>query len=285
MRLKSFIKNKINAKSGLVLACIVAFCGLSFSWGDRDVDKIFGRNHNVCRKLQGDVLVYVVWIEMKSTSKWLDYDLNSTYDSVRVAIKWLNDMAKKNNKALNIKLNTGQNDTLSTVTAKFTENIPDLINSDEGLLKIDDLTNKIVRTQSGERTKEQLISKLRNEYRVDGIALLFMVNNFYKEDYILSFNTTSNERAEYSILSTKQPTLIAQNLLNMFGAPYLYHHPATANKRDTRELQRIFHNDVMANTDRAIQNMEIGEVTRYFIGWCDTISEEYEKLVKEKPKI
>jgi hypothetical protein len=258
---------------------------MAFNPGEKDVDKIFGRDHNVCKKLYGKVLVYMVFVETGDSSPWTDFDLNSTVDSVKMAINWLNETAKKNGKDLKINFNTQVDDTMKIVKQKLGGQIVDLIDSKDGIDKIDKWSNKIIKVKTGEKNRLKLITKIRNEFNIESVALIFMVNYYYKEDFIFSFNTTSNEDIEYSIMSTKKPNLIAQDILNLFGAPYLYYHPSTVNKRDTKQLNKIFYNDVMANTNADLRKLELGEITRYFIGWTDTLNEEYEKMVKEKPKI
>ena len=258
---------------------------LAFSPGERDVDKLFGRDHNVCKKLTGKVLFYMVFVETGDSSPWTDFDLNSTVDSIKVAISWLNETAKMNGKNLQINFNTQVDDSLKIIKQKLGGQVDNLIDDKEGLDKIDKWTNKIIKIKTGEKNRLKLITKLRNEYNVESVALVFMINYYYKEDFIFSFNTTNNDDVEYSIMNTKKPNLIAQDILNLFGAPYLYYHPSTVNKRDTKQLNKIFWNDVMANTNADLRKLQLGEITRYFIGWTDSLNEDYEKMVKEKPKI
>ena len=258
---------------------------MSFNPGERDVDKLFGRDHNVCKKLTGKVLFYLVFVETGDSSPWTDFDLNSTVDSIKVAINWLNETAKKNGKDLQINFSSQIDDTMKIVKQKLGGQVIDLIENKEGIDKIDKWTNKIIKIKTGEKNRLKLITKLRNEFNIESVALVFMVNYYYKEDFIFSFNTTNNDDIEYSIISTKKPNLIAQDILNLFGAPYLYYHPSTVNKRDTKQLNKIFWKDVMANTNADLRKLELGEITRYFIGWTDSLNEEYEKMVKEKPKI
>lgn len=269
----------------IILLFIILLSMSAFRPGPRDVDGMFGRDHNVCKKLKGKVLLYVVWVETKLSAKWSDFDLNSTVDSIKYAVAWLNSEAKKNGVDLHIRFDANINDTIAAVYQRLGGEVPDLIKNDEGLEKIDRWSSKIIRMQSDVKNKVQFVGNLRNEYTVESVALIFMVNNYYKEDYIFSFNTTSNSDVEYSIISSKRPNLIAQDILNLFGAPYLYHHQSTVNKRDTKQLKKIFSDDVMANTDRPLHSLSIGEITKYFIGWSDNLSEEYEKMVKEKAKI
>lgn len=251
----------------------------------KDIDKEFGRDHNVCKTLRGNVLLYIVWVETRSSEEWKQYDLNSTLDSIAKAVDWIHKKASINNIPLKLNYDNGMNDSIYVVSQKLGGEVPAIIQEKDGVERIDKWTDKIIKYHSGKKSKLALLSDLRNSYRCESVALIFMLNNYYKEDYIYSFNTTSNDNVEYAIVSTKRPNLIAQNILNLFGAPYLYHHPMTLNKGATNKLQKIFSDDIMANTTGNIDHMKIGNVTKYFIGWSDDLDEEYERMVKEKTKI
>jgi len=248
------------------------------------MDNDFGRNHNVCKKLKGKVLLYVVWVETRNSTKWSDFELNTTVEALKTSIGWLQDQAGHEGVDLVFQFDASFNDSVSSVYQKLGGTVPSFTESDEGLLKIDKWTDKIVKVSSGRKSKLELVTDLRNEYRAESVALIFMLCNYYKTDYIYSFNTTSNEDIEYAIISSKRPTLITQSLLNLFGAPYLYHHPSTVNKRNTKVVQKLFNTDVMANTEYDLIQLELGPITKYFIGWADTLDADLEKMVKEKPR-
>lgn len=258
------------------------FCGFL---GPKDIDKEFGRDHNVCKRLRGNVLLYLIWVETRASEPWTQFDMNTTLDSVKTAVEWIQNKAVQYSVPLSINYDNGMNDSIYVISQRLGGEVPNIIQEKEGVTRIDKWTDKIIKYHSGKKTKLSFLSKIRNEYRSESVALIFILNNYYKEDYNFSFNTTSNDNIEYSIISTKRPNLIAQNILNLFGAPYLYHHPMTLNKGATNKLQKIFDNDIMANTTGNILQMEIGSVTKYFIGWSDELEEEYEKMVKEKTKI
>lgn len=266
----------------LLVIFFVLFSG--FKPGTRNFDSDFGRNHNVCKKMKGKVLLYVVWVETRNSTPWSDFELNTTVDALKTSLAWVEAQAKKSGVDLVFQFGASTNDSVSAVYQRLGGTVPELTETEEGLVKIDKWTNKIVKIASGRKTKLELVTDLRNEYRAESVALVYMLCNYYKSDYIYSFNTTSNEDVEYAIVSSKKPTLITQSLMNLFGAPYLYHHPSTANKRNTKNVQKLFYNDVMANTDFELDQLEVGPITKYFLGWADTLSAEYEKMVKEKPK-
>src|ERR1035437_6067521 len=160
-------------KDRMLLICFVVptILLMAFNPGERDVDKIFGRDHNVCKKLNGKVLVYLVFVETGDSSPWTDFDLNSTVDSVKIAINWLNETAKKNGKDLKINFNTQADDTMKIVKQKLGGQIVDLIDSKDGLDKIDKWSNKIIKIKTGEKNRLKLITKIRNEYNIESVAL------------------------------------------------------------------------------------------------------------------
>jgi hypothetical protein len=239
-----------------------------------------GRDFNVCKKLQGDVLFYLVWAETRQSYQWTNYDINSTLDSMNVAIKWIESMAAKNNIKLKIRLDYYQSDTSKTVYQNFSGSIKRLTNKEDGIIAVNKWTDKVVRTATGLKNRERFIAKLRDEYSVENVALIFMINNYFKSDYSFSLNTTSETDVEYSIISSKRPGIMLHEILHLFGAQYLYYHPSCTDKQMRRQLQAKFPNDIMAYPEKDIISLSIGDVTKYFIGWSDKLDEQYEKLLK-----
>ncbi|NBC84241.1 MAG: hypothetical protein GVY19_12810, partial [Bacteroidetes bacterium] len=83
---------------------ILLLIGLFFisGFGFKRLDYEDGRVNNVCKVLKGDVLVYFVFVDSKETYPWTEFDIQSTIDSMEVAIKWIERQAKKNEISLNI---------------------------------------------------------------------------------------------------------------------------------------------------------------------------------------
>lgn len=244
-----------------------------------------GKNHNVCKTFKGKILLYIIWAKTRQSYEWTDYEINSTVDSLNIAINWLNQQAENNNILLNIRFDYSQGDSIPSFYQKLGGSVEEFITKSAQIERINKWADKIVRKATGLKNKERLIAKLRDENNTESVALIFILNNYFKADYAFSFNTTSNEDVEYSIISTKRPCLIAQEILNLFGAPYLYQHTTIKNKRDTKQLQQMFKDDIMATSDKNISQLTIGEITKYYIGWIDEIKDEYEKLIKEKTKL
>src|SRR5262245_12450112 len=66
-------------------------------------------DNNVCKKLYGNVILYAVFVDSKSTHPWTEYDINSTLDSIQKACTWLEEKALENDISLNIELVYHQN--------------------------------------------------------------------------------------------------------------------------------------------------------------------------------
>ncbi len=79
------------------------------------------RYKNVCKDLKGDVLLYFAFIDSKYTSPWTEYDIESTIDSIRVAITWLHTEARNNKIPLNIKVDFYIGPEFTTITRNLPE--------------------------------------------------------------------------------------------------------------------------------------------------------------------
>ncbi len=89
-------------KNLISIAVILLFSLLPSGYSLKKTDYRDARLKNVCKDLRGDALIYFIFIDNRTTSPWTEFDIQSTIDSVRVAINWLDTQAKKNNIVLNI---------------------------------------------------------------------------------------------------------------------------------------------------------------------------------------
>jgi hypothetical protein len=240
------------------------------------------RNHNVCKKLTGEVQLYIVWVETRESYNWDNYDISTTLDSINLAVRWIEGEARKNNIKVSIGVDYFQNDTLKSINQNLRGNVKRILQKPEGVEEIGSWTNRIVKRANGSKNKGHFIADLREKRAVESVALMFFVNNYHRSDYAFSLNTDSEEDVEYSVLSTKNPVLIAQELLHLFGAAYLYPHASIKDKRNKETLQSRFPNDIMANTERHINELEIGPATKYQIGWSEQIEPETEKILQNE---
>ena len=237
------------------------------------------RNHNVCKKLKGRILLYVIMVETKESAKWDDYDVNSSKDSIYKAVKWIEKQASMNSVAANIEVEYYRNDTSQYIYQNISEPFKKILSKSDGVEEVNKWADKVVKKATGLKSRERLIAKLRDDFSTESVVLLFMVNNYYKTSFSYTLNSTSNEDVEYSMVSSKEPVMIASEILSLFGAEYFYHHQSTSDKKNRDKLKEIFPYDIMAMPDKPINQLYIGEVSKYAIGWTDEINEEYGKIL------
>jgi hypothetical protein len=122
------------------------------------------------------------------------------------------------------------------------------------------------------RNKERLIAHLRDEKKVESVALLYMVNNYYRDDISLPVNQLNSNDVEFAIVSYKYPAVIAQSILNLFGAADLYKTVYRRNENKIKLAAQYFPNDIMQDVyAKSLDDLEIGEYTKYLIGWTKTL--------------
>ncbi len=72
------------------------------------------------------------------------------------------------------------------------------------------------------RNKERLVAFLRDDHAVESVALLYLLNNYFRIDISVQVNTFDTNDVEFAIVSYKYPSEIAHNFLHLFGAADLY---------------------------------------------------------------
>lgn len=257
----------------------------------QDIDA--ARNRNVCKKLQGNVVFYAIFVDTKDTKPWTEFDINSTLDSIRLSMDWIQQKARDNNINLTIDLAYFKESEVIPIAKDLPEQsfvestlFPnkiavnklnewgDYIAKRAGLLLniIPKDGAKIIKPKD----KERLIATLRNEYRSESVALFYLLNNYYKEDFSYALNISSDEEIEYAIISYKNPTVIAGKFLSLFGALDIY----TYSKRSKNKefFEKELSNDITANPNKYIDELEISSFTQYLIGWKNNLNEKYKIL-------
>jgi hypothetical protein len=133
------------------------------------------------------------------------------------------------------------------------------------------------------RDKERLIAYLRDENQVESVALLYLVNNYFRSDISIPVNTMDTDDVEFAVLSYKYPSVIAHNILHLFGAADLFETPYRRNQKKIEELQQVYPDDIMTNVyGRDLHKLDIGDYTQYLIGWKDEISPKHKPLLIDK---
>ena len=266
------------------------------------VDYREARYKNVCKDLKGDALLYFVFIDSKYTTPWTEFDIQSTIDSIRVAINWLQLQARKNHIPLNIKADfyigpeyTTINRNLPRATVQESITEPNTKQVRESLKRWSDGVAKIagesvtLRAKDGipeiqaPRNKERLVAFLRDENKVESVALFFLVNNYYRVDISVPVNTFSNNDVEYAIVSYKYPAEIAHNFLHLYGAADMYPSPLRRNERNIKTLSSLYPDEVMQEPyGKDINKLNISDYTKYLIGWTDELDPALEPLMTDR---
>lgn len=282
----------------LILALFVLQSSFSFE----RIDYRNGMNNNVCKAFKNDVLVYFIFVDSKETSPWTEFDIQSTLDSMDVAIRWLKAQAYSHGVQLNIrsdyyigseyttiKKNLPAGTIRETATKSgFRKGVVEINKWADGIAskvgKDVQITNKDgIPEIKDPNNKERLIAHLRDENKVESVALLFMVNNYYRNDISLTVNHLDTKDVEFSIVSYKYPSIIAQNILTLFGAADLYQTLYRKNDKKIKLASEYFPNDIMQdNYDKNINKLEIGELTQYLIGWSENLDSKYHQLLTDK---
>ena len=281
------------------LACILTVSG-SFSL--HKIDYRLAMHKNVCKTLRNDVLLYFIFVDNKTTAPWTEFDIKSTIDSVAAARKWLMNQAKKYNIPLNIKTDyyigkeySTINKSLPNASVYKSATTPNL---KKGLKALNEWADFIARKTGATfnivqkdgipevknpRNKERLIAYLRDEYQVESVALLFMVNNYYKSDISLQINTMNTNDVEFAIVSYKYAAEIAHNFLHLYGAADLHKSLYRRNEKKIKKLAELLPNEIMQDPyAKNIQDLGISEYTRYLIGWQETIDQKWEEFFTDR---
>lgn len=265
-------------------------------------------DNNVCKKLEGEVVLYAIFVDSRYTHPWSEYDIRSTLDSINVAKEWLEQQAAAAGVELNIHVKYHQNGTripiaqnvsyrslsgmLYTPTVQLgvqqTDRWANNVARTAGLSFPKD-TSRIIKTPNRITDRERLIAKLRDMHGTDNVALMYFLNDYYREEISVAIHTGSRKEPEYAIVSFKKPAVIAHEFLHLFGALDLYMGPFSRKKPSPKKTARVmkqFPREVMAFTYRRLDSLEISPFTQYLIGWKSEMDEAARKsLLGRKIKV
>jgi hypothetical protein len=274
---------------------------LTSSYAYKRIDYREGMYNNVCKDLKHDILVYFIFVDSKITSPWTEFDIRTTLDSMQTALQWIEEQAKLNGIPLNILSDyyIGQGYTtvrknLPYETVIKSINTPNHKKGFEGLNQWSDYIAKKVGTEmpvvekdgipeiKNPRNKERLVAHLRDEKKVESVVVLFMVNNYYRDDISLPVNQMDSKDVEFAIVSYKYPAIIAQNILNLFGAADLSKTIYRKNDKKIKLAMEFFPNDIMQDVyARRLDDLVIGDYTKYLIGWNNSLDSKYNILLTD----
>ena len=187
-----------------IIAGILIVAGLTMipsSFSLKRIDYSESRNKNVCKFLKGDVLLYFVFVDNKESAPWTEFDIQTTLDSIATAVKWLHRQATAAGVPLRIKTDyyigkeystISRNLTYGTVSKTF-----DKLGLRKGLEELntwgDNIAKRVGSTYvmpekdgipeiKNPRNKERLVAFLRDDHAVESVALLYLLNNYFRID-------------------------------------------------------------------------------------------------------
>ncbi len=225
----------------LLNSCYVNYHYESKSHDNRPIS-IQGKSANICKELKGNTILYIIYVNDKSSKFWNDFDLEQSKHAIKTAEKWINKEAKENDISLNLKVvYHSLEDSIKPIAANLTYKSVNhhLFYAEKGIEKIHKWSHKISKLANSDLRKtheyipkeikgrDDLIYNLRKIHKTDNIALMFVLNNPIREESSVTFhnqNTFSNKNSsEYTIISqSKKPTVFAHEFLHLFGAVDFY---------------------------------------------------------------
>ncbi len=288
---------------GLIILCAI-FSRCIVIRSSSQAGRIATVRNNVCKSLKGRVVFYAIFVDSESTHPWTEYDINSTKDSIKKSIKWIENQALLNSIPLKVEFNhySKQNkipvrgkfkyETLSSTlfhyrdlrkgieqVDKWSDQVSRLVA--RGLPKSD---SKVILTQNRMTDRERLMAKLRDIHKTDNVALLFFINNYFENELSLVLHSASNSEVEYGVISEKRPSVIAHEFLHLFGALDLYSTPFDrgSSQRKKEKIMKLLPNEIMAFTHKDIDSLNISSLTKYLIGWEHKFPEDMKGLIGGK---
>jgi hypothetical protein len=260
--------------------------------------------NNVCKSLDGKVVLYAIFVDSKYTGPWTDYDMASTKDSICEAIAWIQQKANEDSIPLNISLQIHQSSDgkiplkgdLKKKTLSATIYGQQWAAAERDIFKWSDKLASMAarslpkenststRIKNNLRNRERLIARLRDYHQTDNVALVYFINNYYKDEVSLAFNTDSDRNVEFAVVSYKNPSVIAHEFLHLFGAEDMYvtSFDKKLQKKYHEKLNALYPNEVMTNSQMNLDSMEISDFTKYLIGWDKELSENFQRPYMRK---
>jgi hypothetical protein len=244
------------------------------------------KNKNICKEMKGKVLIYMVFVDTKNNDVWTDFDIKTAFESSGTVSDWLMANAKKRNVQMEIDIKYFQSGKTKTVVnnlpGKTIQSSISFPTKGMGSWRINKWSDSVARAVGkklkfpGEvdnsiikkpKNNVELISKLRDIYRVENVALIYLLNNNYTKDYSVAMNVSSNSKIEYGVASYKTPAELGHLIMHLFGAVDLKEDHY--GKKIESDAASKWPNDIMANTlyTTPLEKLEINPLTEYLIGW------------------
>lgn len=259
-------------------------------------------NNNLCKRLRGKVVLYAIFVDSKYTHPWTTYDMNSTLDSIRLGMDWIEAEARALNIPLEIEVAHHQDDrkTIPIEGNLARKTLMNTLLAPYGIRNVDRWADKIgkvalktfgpdtstvTKTKIKPKNRERLVARLRDQYKTDNVALIYFINNYFTREISVALHTAASHDPEYAVVSFKKPAVVIHEFLHLFGALDLYHTPFD-NKRKVKKQKAFamkeFPREIMAFTHKDLCKLEIGPITQYLIGWRKELSPAHQALITSK---
>lgn len=293
------------SKSARLLLLFLLLSTMACKANDPIVVAFKSRNNNVCKELRGKVVLYTIFVDTRHTNPWSKYDIESTLDSIHLAMNWIMQKAREDSIYLDIQIAYHQNEkgTIPIYNDLPKKTLSETLLRRHGLAGIKDIyrwsdriaseagkslpkdSSAAIKTPNNMKDRERLIARLRDIHRTDNVALMYFINNYYTDEISVAIDTQNDHNVEFSIVSFKYPSVIAHEFLHLFGAWDLYITPFDKDK-NVRKRKKIamelFPNEIMAFAYRNLESLEISPFTKYAIGWSNELDSKYSKLILGK---
>lgn len=252
------------------------------------------RENNVCKTLKGKTVIYAVFVESKYTDPWTTFDINSTLDSIHVAAAWLEEEARQSGVTLTVDVDYHQTEqNVIPISGKLSGKTLSATLQRGGVRHVDQWANKVgkialktfpkdtssvTNTKVRPKDRERLIARLRDKHGTDNIALVYFINNYFADEKSVALHCASDTEAEYAVVSFKEPSIIAQEFLRLFGAWDLNGPQYYYNRRSARQINKVrkeFPRDLMTSSNKNLDSLEIGLFTQYLIGWEEQLEDKH----------
>ncbi len=96
-------------------------------------------------------------------------------------------------------------------------------------------------------------------------------------------NRLGTDDIDFAIVSYKYPAIIAQNILNLFRLAGLSKKVYRRNEKKIKLTSKLFPDDILQDVYiKNINDLRIGEYTKYHIGWNIKVDPKYHALLTDK---